>query len=591
MDYTEQVKTFFNKIYSKSNKVIEVLLIGYFLFGIFLSFFYDTYFVGISVGLLNLTLYFSAKAFFKGSRINQYIASLVAGIFMAQFIYQMHGMFEMHFTAFIAIIALITYQNKYAFLPQLIFVLIHHSVFAYIQYIGVVNENEAYQQIYFTQLEYMDLTTFSFHVGLYGIGIVLAISYTHILENNTTQNAESIIKLREMEERMLDNIQFANNIAEGSYETAYEPNEDDKMGSALLNMRDNLKYSTEREGQEKFINVGIAEISEIIRKYSENLDDLSFNVISYLSKYLKVNQGGIFILMDDGEEKYLELKGCYAYNRKKFAEKRVAIGQGLVGQCYIEKSIIRLKEIPQDYISITSGLGESTPSNLIIVPIMNDQIIEGVMELASFRDFNEYEIEFLNKVSKSIAAIITSAKVNERTKVLYEQSREQAEIMKSQEEEMRQNMEELSATQEEMERKSSEFESRFNALNESGIGSIEFDITGTIIDANDSFCDLMKYSKEELKGYHHKIFVDPEYSKSKEYQKFWKDLANGIAYKGELVRYTKLGKLIHLYGTYKVLYDRSGKPNAVLKFVFDITPYVKGNESSQQKGKLADSVS
>lgn len=586
-----QLKTYFNDIHSKSNTIVEILLIGYFVLGILLSFFYDTYFVGIGVGLLNLVLYFSAKTFFKGSNINQYMASLVAGIFMAQFIHQMHGLFEMHFTAFIAIIALITYQNKYVFLPQLIFVVIHHSSFAYIQYLGVVNENEVYQKIYFTQLEYMDLTTFFFHAGLYAVGVVLAMIYAHILENNTVRNAESIIKLKEMEEGMLDNIEFANQIAEGNFKTSYELREGDQMGSALLNMRDNLKHSAERERQEKFINVGIAEISDIIRRYSENLNDLSYKVISYLAKYLNVNQGGMFILIDENGEQYLELKGCYAYDRKKFIEKRIEIGQGLVGQAYMEKSIIRLREIPEGYISITSGLGESTPSNLIIIPIQNDQIIEGVMELASFRDFEEYEVEFLTKVSNNIASIITSAKVNERTKVLYAQSQKQAKTMKAQEEEMQQNMEELSATQEEMERKSSEFESRLEALDEGGIGSIEFDMTGIIIDTNNSFCEIMKYSKEELKGYHHRIFVDHKYARSKEYQQFWNDLAKGITHRGEFIRYTKLGTPVHLYGTYKVMYDKNNTPTRVLKFVVDITPYINGrNKTGKEDKKLADSV-
>ncbi len=577
----EQLKPFFKKIYSQSAQVIEPLIFGYFVFGIFLSFFYDTYMVGVGVGLSCLALYFGTKLFFKEGRAHQYMASLVFGIFMAQFIYQMHGLFEMHFTAFIAIIALITYQNKYAFIPQLLFVVIHHALFAYIQYSGVVNGNEAYRQIYFTQLEYMDFQTFLFHAGLYAAGVALAAIYAHNLEQNTIRNAGNIIKLKESEERTLVNINLANDMAQGDFSTTYELRKGDKMGYALLNMRDSLQQSTARERQEKFINVGITEISEIIKNHSEHLDQLAYEVIAYLTKYLQANQGGIFILMDEGSEPYLELKGCYAYNRKKFTEKRIAPGQGLVGQCYLEKDTIHLKKVPQHYTTITSGLGEATPDNLIIIPLMNDQNIQGVLEIASFNEFSEHEIELLKRVSSNITATINSAKVNAKTMLLYEQSQEQTEQMRAQEEEMRQSMEELSSIQEEVERNAREFERRLGAINNSGIGSVEFDINGIIVDANDAFCKLMKYSKEELKGYHHRIFVDPEYAQSKEYEKFWKDFSKGIMHHGEYKRYNKLGQEVYLYGAYSVLRDSNENPIGVLKFVTDLTPYVKEKQVSQ----------
>ncbi|MEL7001473.1 MAG: PAS domain S-box protein, partial [Bacteroidota bacterium] len=328
----------------------------------------------------------------------------------------------------------------------------------------------------------------------------------------------------------------------------------------------------------------IAEISEIIRNHAENLSDLSFEVISYLVKYMKVNQGGIFVLMDD-DQPYLELKGCYAYDRKKFMEKRIELGQGLIGQCYMERDIIHLKEVPKDYVNITSGLGEATPSSLVIVPIKNDQVIEGVMEIASFKDFEQYEIDFLTKVSENIAANITSAKVNSKTKELYEQSQQQSEELRAQEEEMRQNMEELAATQEEMQRKALESEARLAAINDSGVGSIEFDMAGRIVKVNNAFCELVNYTSDELIGRHHKIFVDPDYAESDEYQKFWQDLSEGILHQGEYVRYGKNGKEVILYGAYSVLKDSRGRAVGVLKFVVDFTLMINEIKSLRKKNQ------
>ncbi|MEQ8477634.1 GAF domain-containing protein [Fulvivirga sp.] len=567
-----QLKPFFLKIYEKSDGIIERLLFAYFAFGIGISFIYDTYAVGIGVGMLSLILYFTSKQLFKGTTVNQYVASLVAGIFMAQFIYQMHGLFEMHFTAFIAIIALITYQNKYAFIPQLLFVVIHHSSFAYIQYLGYINENESYKQIYFTQLEFMDFQTFLFHAGLYAVGVVLAAIYTHNLERNTIENAENIIKLQTAEERMNQNIEFAKRISEGEFNYEYALEEGDQMGSALVSMNSNLKESSVREKQESFKNVGLTEIGDIIRNHSENLNELTYQIVSYLVTYMKLNQGGVFILNDDDEDnKFLELKGCYAYERKKFLEKRIGIGEGLIGQCYLERSVIYLKDVPKDYVRITSGLGDAPPSNLIIVPIKNEDTIEGVMELASFKLLEQYEIDFLTRACENIATTIASAKINARTKLLYEESQQQTEEMRAQEEEMRQNMEELSATQEEMERTSLKFKSKYEAINGSGVGSIEFDLYGNIVEANDAFCELMMYEKDEVIGKHHRIFVDKEYAQSESYRLFWNELGQGKLHKGEFTRYNKKGKSVILLGAYSVLKNEHDVPVGVIKFAMDIT--------------------
>ncbi|MEQ8574078.1 MAG: PAS domain S-box protein [Fulvivirga sp.] len=567
-----QLKPFFLKIYEKSDGIIERLLFAYFAFGIGISFIYDTYAVGIGVGMLSLILYFTSKQLFKGTTVNQYVASLVAGIFMAQFIYQMHGLFEMHFTAFIAIIALITYQNKYAFIPQLLFVVIHHSSFAYIQYLGYINENESYKQIYFTQLEFMDFQTFLFHAGLYAVGVVLAAIYTHNLERNTIENAENIIKLQTAEERMNQNIEFAKRISEGEFNYEYTLEEGDQMGSALVSMNSNLKESSVREKQESFKNVGLTEIGDIIRNHSENLNELTYQIVSYLVTYMKLNQGGVFILNDDDEDnKFLELKGCYAYERKKFLEKRIGIGEGLIGQCYLERSVIYLKDVPKDYVRITSGLGDAPPSNLIIVPIKNEDTIEGVMELASFKLLEQYEIDFLTRACENIATTIASAKINARTKLLYEESQQQTEEMRAQEEEMRQNMEELSATQEEMERTSLKFKSKYEAINGSGVGSIEFDLYGNIVEANDAFCELMMYEKDEVIGKHHRIFVVKEYAQSESYRLFWNELGQGKLHKGEFTRYNKKGKSVILLGAYSVLKNEHDVPVGVIKFAMDIT--------------------
>jgi signal transduction histidine kinase len=153
----QTIKNAYNaQVKQKSDKLMNYFLPSFFVVGLLLAIFYDTWPVAIGVGSLSLLAYYSVKLFLPRSDTYQYIVSLVFGIFMAQFIYQMHGLFEMHFVAFIGSAILITYQNWKLQLPLALLVIVHHATFGYLQYIG-------YDKIYFTQLDYMTLQTFIIH--------------------------------------------------------------------------------------------------------------------------------------------------------------------------------------------------------------------------------------------------------------------------------------------------------------------------------------------------------------------------------------------------------------------------------------------
>ncbi|RRA97629.1 response regulator [Larkinella rosea] len=150
---------FLSGVQVRSDRLMNYFLSGYFLIGLALALFYDTWLIALGVGGLSLVAYYSAKTLLPASDLYQYVLSAVYGVFMAQYIYQMHGLFEMHFFAFIGSAVLITYQKWKLQIPMMVVVLVHHAVFGYLQNSGV-------NEIYFTRLDYFDLLTFVIHILL-----------------------------------------------------------------------------------------------------------------------------------------------------------------------------------------------------------------------------------------------------------------------------------------------------------------------------------------------------------------------------------------------------------------------------------------
>lgn len=274
---------------------------------------------------------------------------------------------------------------------------------------------------------------------------------------------------------------FARTIGEGNFEATYTPLSDkDLLGQALINMRDNLKEVTEMKRRQSWATEGFAKFGELLRDYDGDQEAFLFELISQLARYLGAIQGGIFTIQENkAGEKTMVLGGCYAYDRHKYVDTKFKKGESLVGQCWQEADMIYMTKVPDDYLKITSGIGESKPSCLLIVPLMVNEEVHGVVELASFDLLEDYQIDFVQKLGESIASTLANLSVNRRTAVLLKESNEMAEQLRAQEEIMRQNTEELHATQEEMQRGIQELSRKLQAV-EAVTGELQFDEDGNI---------------------------------------------------------------------------------------------------------------
>lgn len=272
--------------------------------------------------------------------------------------------------------------------------------------------------------------------------------------------------LNALSENLKIKNEFTSRLIAGDLNASYTTlNGHDRLGEALLGIKENLIRIKSDEQQRSWTSQALGKFVEILQG-NKGLKELCNEIIINLVKTLRANQGAMFVAArDDQQKEYLNLEACYAYDRTKHLTKRIELGEGLVGEAYLEKRTLYLKKIPENYVRITSGLGDAPPTHLLIVPLRMNESVVGIIELAAFHEFAKHEIEFAEKIGESIAHNITSFRIAENTKHLLNEAEQRAEQMRAQEEELRQNQEELQATQEEVSRKYKALFSRIIELN------------------------------------------------------------------------------------------------------------------------------
>ena len=230
---------------------------------------------------------------------------------------------------------------------------------------------------------------------------------------------------------------IADSIADGDFHRRLDMQRADEIGQ----MANALDRMVEKVAQNFHERTTMAELSDQMRG-EQDISTLAMHIITHLAKFLNARMASLYLVDRSGET--MTLTGSYAFHKRKGLNSSIRIGEGIAGQAALEKNMISITDLPEDYVRISSSLGDSAPCNLLAVPFLHEEALLGVLEFASFADFSDEQMEFLDNVTEHIAIAFRAAQNKQDVQELLEETREQAE-------ELKQQSEELMATNEELE--------------------------------------------------------------------------------------------------------------------------------------------
>jgi CheY-like chemotaxis protein/HAMP domain-containing protein len=224
----------------------------------------------------------------------------------------------------------------------------------------------------------------------------------------------------------------------------------DELKNNLNQMIVNLKSTTEKNSDQDWLKTNLAKFSRMMQG-QKDLESVSKLIMSELTPLVSAHHGAFYIMDDEDGTPVLKLIASYAYKERKNVGNRFYLGEGLVGQAALEKKPILLTNVPEDYIRITSGLGEAPPRNVLVLPVLFEGEVKAVIELASFLPFSQIHQLFLDQFAESVGVVINMISANMRTAELLEQSQSLTQELQSQSEALRKQQEELKRSNSELE--------------------------------------------------------------------------------------------------------------------------------------------
>ena len=237
----------------------------------------------------------------------------------------------------------------------------------------------------------------------------------------------------------------------------------DLLNEMIRNLRETMRQNTEQD----WLKTNLERFTRMLQG-QRDLATVSNMILSDLTPLVSAQHGAFYVLTDpdDGGEAVLRFQAGYGYKERKHVSGSFRLGEGLVGQCALEKERILLTQVPSDYIQISSGLGESPPLNIIVLPILFEGSVRAVLELASFSSFSPTHQSLLDQLAESIGLVLNTVAATSVTDKLLEQSLSQAKELQSRQEQLHKSNTDLAEQAALLADKNSEVEGKYQEVEE-----------------------------------------------------------------------------------------------------------------------------
>ncbi|HKK61897.1 MAG TPA: GAF domain-containing protein, partial [Bacteroidales bacterium] len=331
-------------------------------------------------------------------------------------------------------------------------------------------------------------------------------------------------------------INFTNRISKG--ELNYAASSlllQNKLKNSLEGMRQYLLTLNRAEKDRMNISNSIAEINKLVRPINE-LQDLTDQVTKFVVKKIDiVVQGALYVTdEEDVSNNTLILNSLYAYDRSKHIYEKHQYNDGIIGQAALEKDIIHLTEIPEEYVTVTSGLiGHRKPTSIIILPLLVNDEVNGILELAAVNKFNDLQIRMIEEMGEIIARTVQNVRANEKTRNLLAESEKMSTELASQKKQLEQNAKEMIATQEQLKESNDSLEQQIQQVHQANQktqiileNSLEiifiYDTNGNTSYVSPSILPVLGYYSDEILGKKSTENIHP--LDTSKYEKFLSDI-------------------------------------------------------------------
>lgn len=277
------------------------------------------------------------------------------------------------------------------------------------------------------------------------IYLILSVARRNMLR--TVKTYEDALKKNKL--ILEQNSDFAQAVSEGEDPPGYPEMLKTPLGQALKLIQLNIKSNRRKEREISWITEGKEIISRVLRRHN-NLGELSYEVLKSLSRYINAVQGAVYLYEE--EESQIRNIAVLAYNRRKYVDQVFRMGEGLVGQCAFEMDYIYRTEIPDNYMTITSGiLGDQKPKSILLVPLITNETLQGIIEFAFLEPkVPKLTIQFMLELGEIIGQTIFNLRVNEQTRQLLSESRKMTAELQENEQVLQKNAREMEETQEKL---------------------------------------------------------------------------------------------------------------------------------------------